>query len=75
MKASISPDDRPSQGDVVITTELGVHFLSVMPHPHRLSFRDLSKATEMAHLWAKANRARVWHQVDGTLREKKKRIA
>ena len=75
MKASIRPDDRPSLGDVVITTELGIHFLSVVPHPHRLSFRNLSKASEIARQWAKANKARVWHQIDGTLHEDKKRTA
>jgi hypothetical protein len=68
MKASTRPDDLPSAGDVLITTELGIHFLSVMPHPHRLSFTNLAKATEIANRWAKANHARVWRRIDGELR-------
>src|SRR5205085_1395108 len=32
--------EQPSPGDVLITTEIGVHFLSVVPHHHRLSFRE-----------------------------------
>jgi hypothetical protein len=62
---TLPPDDQPSNGDVLITTELGVHFLSVVPHPHRLSFKDLSRAVTIAVQWAKANDAGVWRKADG----------
>ena len=59
--------EQPSPGDVVITTETGVHFLSVLPHPHRLSFRELSAAINIASQWANANGGNVWRRVDGEI--------
>ena len=44
--------EQPSSGDVLITTEIGVHFLSVVPHHHRLSFRELPAAINIATQWA-----------------------
>ena len=58
-------DDEPSHGDVLITTENSVHFLSVVPHPHRLSFKELPRAIAIAVRWAKANDAAVWRKADG----------
>ena len=67
--ATPSQDERPSDGDVLITSESGVHLLSVVPHPHRLSFKDLSRAITIAVQWANANKAEVWRKADGkTLR-------
>jgi hypothetical protein len=63
--ASLSQDERPADGDVLITSENGVHFLSVVPHPHRLSFKDLSRAVTIAVQWANANTAEVWRKADG----------
>jgi hypothetical protein len=37
---------------VVITTEKGSHYLSIAPHPHRLSFVDLQRAIQVAHVVA-----------------------
>jgi len=59
--------EQPSPGDVVITTETGVHFLSVLPHPHRLSFRELSAAIDIASQWANANGGNVWRRIDGQI--------
>ena len=59
------PDDQPSNGDVLITTETGIHFLSVVPQPNRLSFKDLSRAVAIAVQWARANNADVWRKADG----------
>jgi hypothetical protein len=69
METPLRQDDQPSNGEVLITTETGVHFLSVVPHPHRLSFTDLSHAVAIATRWAAANGGEVWHTVSGkTLR-------
>ena len=58
-------NNRPSPGDVLITTETGLHFVSVVPYPHRLSFKDLDHATNIAMQWAQANHATAWRKVDG----------
>jgi hypothetical protein len=58
-------NENPSDGDVLITSETGVHLLSVVPHPHRLSFKDLSRAVAIAVQWANANNAEVWRKADG----------
>ena len=55
----------PDQGDVVITTREGLHFLSVMPYPHRLSFTNWDEATRTARQWAGHNDAAVWQTCDG----------
>ena len=57
--------DVPSNGDVLITTKGGDHFLSVVPYPHRLSFSRLPQAIEVAARWAKANNANVWRDANG----------
>jgi hypothetical protein len=58
-------NDHPAPGDVLITTETGVHFLSVVPYHQRLSFTELDRATDLALQWAKANHTRAWRTVDG----------
>jgi hypothetical protein len=66
MGLPLHENKHPSDGDVLITTEPGgVHLLSVVPHPHRVSFTDLSQALEIGAQWAKATRADVWRTVDG----------
>ena len=62
---SLPADDVPANGDALITSEHGAHFLSVVPHPHRLSFKDLSRAVTIAVQWANANSAQVWRKADG----------
>ena len=57
--------DQPRPGDVLITTESGTHFLSVIPHPHRLSFQQLDQAMTVACQWATANHANAWRTVNG----------
>jgi len=59
--------DSPSDGDVLITTEGGRHFLSVVPHPHRLSLSEYSVALQIARRWAKANNAAVWRTAEGVV--------
>ena len=59
--------DAPSNGDVLITTEGGRHYLSVVPHPHRLSLSEYSAALQIARRWADANKAVVWRAADGVL--------
>ena len=55
----------PQTGDVLITTEAGLHFISVVPHPHRLYFQSLEQATNIASQWARANEASLWRAYDG----------
>jgi hypothetical protein len=62
---TLPPTERPSNGDVLITSDAGIHLLSVVPHPHRLSFKDLPRAVAIAVQWARANNADVWRQADG----------
>ena len=57
--------DSPLDGDVLITTEGGRHFLSVVPHPHRLSLSEYAIALQIAKRWAKANNAAIWRTADG----------
>ena len=57
--------DAPSNGDVLITTEGGRHFLSVIPHPHRLSLSEYTLALQIARRWADANNVAVWRANDG----------
>ena len=59
------PADGPSHGDILITTEDGVHLLSVVPHEHRLSFRHLPHAINVALNWAHDNGIEVWRKTDG----------
>ena len=56
----------PSRGDVLITSEAGRHFLSVVPKPHCLSFKDIRSAIEFARKWTDAKGCRVWHSANGT---------
>ena len=55
----------PTNGDVLITTEGGRHFLSVIPHPHRLSLSEYNLALQIAKRWADANNVAVWRTDDG----------
>ena len=55
----------PSRGDVLITSEAGRHFLSVVPKPHCLSFKDMSSAIEFARKWTDAKGCGVWHSANG----------
>ena len=57
--------ERPTDGDVLITTILGNHFISVVPYPHRLTFGSLSDAHELARRWARAHDVSIWHAKDG----------
>jgi hypothetical protein len=57
--------ESPANGDVLITTEGGRHFLSVVPHPHRLSLAEYTAALQIAKRWAEANDVAVWHTNDG----------
>jgi hypothetical protein len=57
--------DEPSEGDILITTEAGVHFLSIFPQANRMSFRHLPHAIAMALNWAQANGSNVWRKTDG----------
>jgi hypothetical protein len=59
--------DRPTDGDVLITTNDGNHLVSVVPHPHRLSFGSLNHAVQLARKWAHTNGVAVWHATDGEL--------
>jgi hypothetical protein len=65
MKPLSQGNDAPSSGDVLITSEDGLHFLSAVPHSHSLSFTKLSKALQVAMEWAHANGGDVWRKVDG----------
>ena len=60
-----SHTDEPSDGDVLVTTEGGVHFLSVVPQENRLRFTQLSRAIALALNWAHANGSEVWRKTDG----------
>lgn len=57
--------DEPKDGDVVITTADGHHYISVLPGERRMSFRHLEHAITMALNWAQANNSEVWRQTEG----------
>ena len=59
--------DTPSDGDVLITTEGGRHFLSVVPHPHRISLGEYAVALQIARRWAKSNNVAVWRTAEGVV--------
>ena len=59
--------DTPANGDVLITTEGSRHFLSVVPHPHRLAMNEYHLAFQIAHKWAEAHNVSVWRKADGVL--------
>lgn len=59
--------DDPSPGDVVITSESGRHFLSISPHPHRLSLAEYGRALQIAKKWADTNDVSIWRRADGEL--------
>jgi hypothetical protein len=62
---SVLMPDTPAHGDVLITSEGGRHFLSVVPHPHRLSLGEYAAALQIAKRWAQANKVAVWRTDDG----------
>lgn len=57
--------DSPANGDVLITSEGGRHLLSVVPHPHRLSFSEYAAALQIAKRWAATNKVAVWRTTVG----------
>ena len=57
--------DQPLDGDVVITSIGDRHYLSVIPHAHRLSFSKYEDALEIAMNWAEKMRVRAWRVTDG----------
>lgn len=64
-RLNVQATEAPVNGDVLITTEGGRHFLSVIPHPHRLSLSEYSVALQIARRWADANNVAVWRTDDG----------
>jgi hypothetical protein len=62
---AMKKDDRPADGDVLITIEKGHHFLSVIPHHHRLSVSQLPAAVEIALSWAAVLHVGVWLAAHG----------
>jgi hypothetical protein len=62
------PDAVPVSGDVLVTSDGNRHLLSIVPHPHRMSFKELSAAKAIAMKWAKATGCDVWHHVNGVAR-------
>ena len=59
--------DSPAAGDVLITTDNGRHFLSIVPYPHRLSLAEYALAFQIAQKWAQANNVGIWHTVNGVV--------
>jgi hypothetical protein len=59
--------DSPAPGDVLITTERGRHFLSIVPYPHRLSLAEYTLAFQIAEKWANANDVSIWRTTDGVV--------
>jgi len=57
----------PKTGDVLITYDRGLYLISIVPHPHRLSFKEFAKAFGIAEQWARANGVTVWQSVDGSV--------
>jgi hypothetical protein len=52
--------NEPAAGDVVISIEQGTCCLSIFPHPHRVSFKELPKAIEIANRWVSVQPAAIW---------------
>ena len=59
--------NQPAPGDVLITTDNGVHLISVVPYADRVSFTQLSHAVDVAERWAEVNRAKVWRKANGQI--------
>jgi hypothetical protein len=59
--------DSPANGDLLITTEHGIHYLSIVPNPHRLSFKELERAIAIAKLWVTSQDVAIWHAHDGVV--------
>jgi hypothetical protein len=57
------PIAEPHEGDALVTSEGERHYLSVIPSPHRMSFKELSHAVDMAKRWAERNGANAWQKV------------
>jgi hypothetical protein len=49
----------------MISDESGRYFLSVVPHPHRLSLGEYKAALDIAKRWAETHNVSVWRQTDG----------
>ena len=60
---------QPSPGDVLITVELGLYLVSVVPHPPRLRFKEWVDAFAIAMDWAKLNHCSVWRLKDDEVRQ------
>lgn len=59
--------ESPAPGDVLISNESGRYFLSIVPHPHRLSLAEYKAALEIAKRWAESNNVSVWSRTDGSV--------
>jgi hypothetical protein len=64
---ALTVNNRPSDGDVLITTQAGSHLISVVPYPHRITFANLQDAMAIARKWASTNGVSVWHHTDGQI--------
>lgn len=61
--------NQPAPGDVLITTDHGVHLISVVPYRDRVSFKRLSHAVDVAERWAEVNQANVWRKANGEIKK------
>ena len=52
---------------MLISNESGRYFLSIVPHPHRLSLAEYQAAVEIAKRWAESNHVSVWSRTDGSV--------
>ena len=65
LRAHKNESVEPRRGDVLITSEANRHFLSIVPGPHILCFKDILRATKFATSWADARGCEVWRRADG----------
>jgi len=61
------PNALPMPGDVLITSVGSRHLISIVPHPHRLSFKDLAAAKAIAVKWSEATGCDLWHETEGVV--------
>src|ERR1051325_10601245 len=59
------PNALPMPGDVLSTSVGSRHLISIVPHPHRLSFKDLAAAKAIAVKWSEATGEDFWHETEG----------
>ena len=58
-------EQRPADGDVVITSDHNGHSVQIFPKPDRMVFRAVDDAVALADRWAERHSGAIWNRVNG----------